>query len=59
METKISKIEDFLVSLEQEKLTEQQSSMMLQAGPPGSGGDETNYICPTNLYCPPGNPGQN
>lgn len=38
METKISKIEDFLISLEKEELTEQQSSMMLQAGPPGGGG---------------------
>lgn len=35
METKISKIEDFLVSLERQELTEQQASRMLKSGPPG------------------------
>lgn len=38
METKLSKIENFLNSLEQNELTEQQASMMLKAGLSGEGG---------------------
>lgn len=69
METKISKIEDFLVSLEQNELTEQQSSNLLRAGESGSnnckGGNcavgcgMLNGIC-INFYkgCKNDNPGK-